>query len=102
MQSHDASHGMEPSSKSSPRRLMFLTIIMIGFAALSWGVSLFSRGATRVSATGTNLPNIFIPAWLTLTIATVIISMWFAKYLLEAERNRDSETAPQLEPAHSH
>ena len=45
-----------------------------------------------------NVQALFIPAWLTLTIATVVISMWFAKYLLTAEKYRDSEGAP----VHSH
>jgi hypothetical protein len=45
-----------------------------------------------------NVQAIFIPAWLTLTIGTVVISMWFAKNLLTAEKYRDSETAP----VHSH
>jgi uncharacterized membrane protein YbhN (UPF0104 family) len=71
---------------------MLITIIMVGFAVLTWGPSLFSR----------NYAQAFIPAWITLTIATVIISMWFAKNLLEAEKYRDSETASPAGPAHSH
>ena len=71
---------------------MLITVIMVGFAALTWGPSLLSRNAEEM----------FIPAWLTLTVATVVISMWFAKYLLTAEKSRDSETAPQGAPAHSH
>lgn len=85
--------------KSSPRRLVLLTVIMLGFAALSFLPALFSRGATGLSSTGTNSPDIFIPVWITLTVATVIISMWFAKFLIEAERNRDAESAP-VHPAH--
>jgi hypothetical protein len=88
---HDAPNGGS-ASKSSPRRLVLLTVIMVGFAVLTWGPSLVSRNAQAI----------FIPAWLTLTISTVVISMWFAKYLLTAEKNRDSETAPQGAPAHSH
>jgi hypothetical protein len=49
-----------------------------------------------------NVQAIFIPAWLTLTIGTVVISMWFAKNLLTAEKYRDSETAPEAAPVHSH
>jgi len=101
MQGPDASHG-GGAKKSSPRRLTLLTIVMVGFAALTWGVSLFSRGATATSSTGTNFNFVFIPAWVTLTIATVIVSMWFAKNLLEAERYRDSETAAPAGPSHSH
>ena len=88
----EAPQGGPRPSKPSPRRLVLLTIIMVGFAALTWGPSLLSR----------NVPAMFIPAWLTLTIATVVISMWFAKYLLTAEKYRDSETAPQGAPAHPH
>jgi hypothetical protein len=64
---------------------------MVGFAVLTWGPVLFTRtkGAT------------FIPAWLTLTIATVVISMWFTRYMLTYEKYRDSEAAP-APPAHSH
>ncbi len=77
-------HAGPGPSKSSTRRLVLVTVIMVGFAALTWGPSLLSRNAQAL----------FIPAWLTLTIATVVISMWFAKRLLTAEKNRDSETAP--------
>ena len=87
----DTSHAAG-GRKSSSRRLILITVIMVGFAALTWGPSLFSRNAQEM----------FIPAWITLTIATVVISMWFAKNLLEAERYRDSETAPQGASAHSH
>lgn len=65
---------------------------MVGFAALTWGPSLWSR----------NIQEMFIPAWLTLTIATVVISMWFARYILTAEKYRDSEAPGQPLPAHSH
>jgi hypothetical protein len=75
---------------------------MVGFAALTWAPALFSRGATGLSGTAKNLPNIFIPAWITLTIATVIISMWFTKRLLEAEKYRDSETTTPAAPPQSH
>ncbi len=85
-------HGAAGAKKSSARRLLLVTIIMLGFALLTWGPSLFSR----------NVEEMFIPAWLTLTIATVVISMWFARYLLTAEKYRDSETAPHGAPAHSH
>jgi len=85
-------HAGPGPSKSSTRRLVLVTVIMVGFAALTWGPSLLSRNAQAL----------FIPAWLTLTIATVVISMWFAKRLLTAEKNRDSETAPQGAPAHPH
>ncbi|HYW85004.1 MAG TPA: hypothetical protein VFB30_17205 [Spirochaetia bacterium] len=80
---------------------MLITIIMVGFAALAFLPSLFSRGGTGVSNTAGDLPNIFIPIWLTLTIATVIISMWFAKFIMTAEKYRDSETSPAA-PSHSH
>lgn len=66
---------------------------MVGFAAASFLPSLFSRGGTGLSSTGTNFTLLFIPVWLTLTIGTVIISMWFTKFLIEAERNRDAESA---------
>lgn len=75
---------------------------MVGFAVLTWGVALSSRGRTGLSGTGSDLPQIFIPVWLTLTIATVIISFWFTKFLMTAERYRDSETATPAAPAHSH
>jgi len=88
---HETPHA-EPTPKSSPRRLVLLTVIMVGFAALTWGPSLLSRSAQAI----------FIPAWLTLTIGTVVISMWFAKNLLTAEKYRDSETAPEAAPVHSH
>ena len=88
---HEASHA-DPKPKPSSRRLMLLTIIMVGFAALTWGPSLLSRSTQAI----------FIPVWLTLTIGTEVISMWFAKNILTAEKYRDSETAPQGSPAHSH
>jgi len=94
--SHNSAEGTPSGyggpSKSSSKRLLLITIIMVGFAALTWGPSLFTR----------NVQAAFIPAWLTLTIATVIISMWFTKRLLEAEQFRDHETAPQPTPAQSH
>jgi hypothetical protein len=96
------SHGTGPARKSSPRRLVLLTIIMVGFAALSFLPSLFSRGGTGTTSTGTNLPDVFIPVWLTLTIATVVISMWFTRYILTYEKYRDSETPSPAAPAHSH
>jgi hypothetical protein len=100
MQAHDASHG--GGGKSSPRRLLVLTVIMLGFAAALFVPSLFWRGAgTGVSNTATDLPNIFIPVWLSLTIATVVISMWFARFIMTAEKYRDSETTPAA-PSHSH
>jgi hypothetical protein len=74
---------------------------MLGFTVLTWGVALFTNRSTAVAATGLNRTDIFIPAWLTLTIATVIISMWFARFLMTAEKYRDSETAPAA-PSHSH
>lgn len=74
---------------------------MVGFAALTWGPALFTRGATASGRTGLDMPNVFIPVWLTLTIATVIISMWFTKRLMEYEKFRDSETVPAT-PAPSH
>jgi len=83
---------MHVTGKSSPRRLILLTVIMLGFAALTWGPSLWSR----------NFQTVFIPAWLTLTIATCAISMWFARSLLTAEKHRDSETAPEASPPHPH
>ncbi len=95
MQGQGMTHG---ARRSSPRRLALLTIIMVGFAAASFLPSLFSRGTTGLTSTATNLSGFFIPIWLSLTIVTVIISMWFAKFLLEAERNRDSET--QAPPSH--
>ena len=74
---------------------------MLGFAVLTWGVALFSNRSTGVSATSLDRADIFIPAWLTLTIGTVVISMWFAKYLMTAEKYRDSETAPAASsPSH--
>lgn len=88
----DMTHSATGGKKSSPRRLILLTVIMVGFAALTWGPSLFSR----------NVQEMFIPAWITLTIATVVISMWFTKKFLEAERYRDNETLPQGAPSHSH
>jgi hypothetical protein len=88
--------------KSSPRRLIIVTIIMLGFAFLTFAPALFSRGATGLRSTGTNLPNIFIPVWLTLTIGTLVISLWFARYILIAEKSRDSETVtPSPAPSHS-
>jgi Na+/proline symporter len=48
------------------------------------------------------MQEVFIPVWLTLTIGTVIISMWFAKYLMTYEKNRDAETPGPSAPAHSH
>ena len=96
-----ASYGAD-SGKESPRRLIIVTIIMVGFALLTFAPALFSRGATGLN-TGTNLPDIFIPVWLTLTIATVVISLWFARYILIAEKARDSETVtPSPAPSHSH
>ncbi len=82
--SQDAKHG-----RSSARRLMLISVIMLGFALLSWGPVLFSRSRGAI----------FIPAWLTMTVAAVVISMWFAKYLLTAEKNRDSETVAPV-PSH--
>jgi hypothetical protein len=93
-----ASHGKETSheahgkGKSSSKRLLLTTVIMVGFAALTWGPSLLSR----------NVQAMFIPAWLTLTVGTVVISMWFGKYILTAEKYRDSETVPQAPSGHSH
>jgi hypothetical protein len=79
-----------------------VTIVMLGFAFLTFAPALFSRGATGRS-TGTNLPDIFIPIWLTLTIGTVVISMWFTRAILIAEKSRDSETVtPSPAPTHSH
>jgi uncharacterized membrane protein len=75
--------------RSSPRRLIVITIIMFGFAALSFLPSLF-RGGTGFN-TGYNITTIFIPVWLTLTISTVVISMWFTRYLMTAEKYRDAE-----------
>jgi hypothetical protein len=89
---HDTSHGTGGAKKSSSRRLMLLTIIMVGFAALTFLPSLFQRSTQEI----------FIPVWLTLTIATVIISMWFAKYLMTYEKYRDSETATPAAPVHPH
>ena len=77
--------------RSSARRLMLVTVVMLGFALLTWGPALFSRSRAAV----------FLPAWVTLTVSTVVVSMWFARYILTAEKNRDSETAPAA-PAHSH
>jgi hypothetical protein len=108
-ETHDegAGHGQEAShganaSRSTPRRLVLITIIMLGFAALTFLPALFSRGGTGITSTGTNITEIFIPIWITLTISTVVISMWFARFLMTAEKYRDSETAPQGAPAHSH
>ena len=81
---------------------MLITIIMVGFAALTWGPALFARAGTGLGGTSINFPSIFIPVWLTLTIGTVIISMWFTKRLMEYEKDRDYETAPQGAPAPSH
>ncbi len=97
-QGQDTSHSAA-ASKSSPRRLVILTLVMLGFAAASFLPSLFSRGGTGVSNTAGNLPDLFIPIWLSLTIATVIISMWFTKFLMTAEKYRDSESPS---PPHSH
>ncbi len=88
--------------RPSPRRLLLIAVIMLGFALLTWGVSLFLKGPTTVSSTGTNWPLIFIPAWLTLTISTVVISFWFAKRILTAEKYRDSESPPQGGQSHAH
>lgn len=77
-----------------------LAVVMVGFAVLTWGVALFLRGKTGIDSTGTNYTLIFIPAWLTLTIATVAVSFWFTKRMLTAEKYRDSENAPPQ--AHSH
>ena len=98
MQAQDSSHG---AGGKSSRRLLIITVIMVGFAVLTWGVALFSDRSTAVSATSFNRTDIFIPAWLTLTIATVIISMWFARFIMTAEKYRDSETSPAA-PSHSH
>jgi len=100
-ESHGESSSHEPAhGKSSGRRLTLLTIVMLGFAALTWGVSLFGRGTTGLSNTAGNITLIFIPAWVTLTVLTVIISMWFAKFILTAEKSRDAET---VQPgSHSH
>ncbi|HEV2390244.1 MAG TPA: hypothetical protein VGS04_05920 [Nitrososphaerales archaeon] len=102
-QAQDGSHASdEIEKKSSPRRLLLITVIMLGFAAASFLPSLFSRGAgTGVSDTASNLPDIFIPIWLTLTIGTVVISFWFVKFIMTAERYRDSETSPAA-PSPSH
>lgn len=76
---------------------------MIGFAVLTWGVAIFLRGGTALTGTTSyNNATFFIPAWLTLTIGTVVISMWFTKFLLTAEKYRDTEPAPSGSPAHSH
>ncbi len=96
----EASH--ETGGKSSPKRLLLITAIMLGFAALSWGISLFSKGPTGISNTAGNFSFVFIPAWLTLTIGTVVISVWFTKRLLTAEKYRDSEAVPQGAASHSH
>ncbi len=97
-QGQGTSHGSGEARKS-PRRLVLLTLVMLGFAAASFLPSLFSRGGTGVSNTSGDLPNLFIPIWLTLTIATVVISMWFTKFLMTAEKYRDSESPS---PPHSH
>ncbi|HVC27763.1 MAG TPA: hypothetical protein VND40_06335 [Nitrososphaerales archaeon] len=102
MQGQDTSHGTGAPSRSSHRRLVLVTIIMVGFAGLSFLPALFSRGGTGVSSTGSDMPNIFIPVWLTLTIATVVISMWFTKFLMTYEKYRDSESPHPAEPAPSH
>jgi hypothetical protein len=65
---------------------------MLGFAALAFLPSLFSR----------HVHDIFIPVWLTLTISTVIISMWFTRYIMTYEKYRDSETVSPTAPAHPH
>jgi hypothetical protein len=70
---------------------VLLTIIMLGFAGLTFLPSLFSR----------HVYDIFIPVWLTLTILTVIISMWFTRYIMTYEKYRDSETVNPVAPAHS-
>ena len=99
-QTHQVAHGS--AGKSSKRRLVLITIIMLGFAVLTWGVALTSRGTTGIGGTGSNITLIFIPAWLTLTIVVVIISFWFAKFLLTAERYRDSETPAPTPSSHPH
>jgi len=98
----EVSHGVDGKGRSSPIRLLLLAVVMVGFAVLTWGTALFFRGGTGIRSTGTNITLIFIPAWLTLTIATVVISMWFTKRLMEAERSRDNETVPEGAPPHSH
>ena len=81
MKGQAMSHGTGEKKKSSSRRLALTIVIMIGFVALTTGPSLFSR----------NMAQVFIPAWLTLTVVTVAISMWFAKNLIEAEKYRDPD-----------
>jgi hypothetical protein len=83
-------HGAPKASKSSSRRLLVVSLVMVGFAATAWGPALFQR----------NVHDIFIPVWLTLTIATVIISFWFTKRIMTYESYRDSETVPPVAPAH--
>jgi choline-glycine betaine transporter len=86
------SRGAGGARKSSSRRLLLVTITMVGFAALTWGPSLFSR----------NVKAMFIPAFLSFTIVMLVICFWFTKKLMTYEKYRDSETAPQGAPAHSH
>ena len=88
--------------KASARRLLLLAVIMVGWAFLTFGPALFSRVGTGIGSTSANLTVVFIPIWLSLTIGTVVISMWFAKRLMEAERDRDAETMPRGSPAQPH
>jgi hypothetical protein len=90
------------AGKSSPIRLLLIAVVLVGFAFGSWGLSLFFRGATNVKETGKNFPEIFIPVWVGMTITTVVVSFWFAKRILTAEKSRDSETVSPASPAHSH
>jgi len=99
MQGHDASQG--PVKKSSPKRLTLILFIMLSVAALAWLPTLFSRGPPGGAAhTGSDITLIFIPAWLTLTIAVCVISLYFFKTLVDAEKSRDSEEIAGKMPQH--
>ena len=94
-----ASHG-SAGQKSSPKRLIIITVVMLGIAALSFLPALFGR-VTDSTATGYDFSALFIPVWLTLTIVVVIIAFWAFRSLITLEKYRDSETPP-VEPSHSH
>lgn len=77
---------------------------MIGVAAGAWLPSLFLRGGGMgVHDTAADASYWFIPFWMVLTIGVCVISFYFTKYLMTAEKHRDSETVPQTPaPVHPH
>jgi flagellar basal body-associated protein FliL len=100
MEGHDASHA--PERKRSSKRLVVVFLIMLAVAVLAWVPSLFSRGPTYggTAHTGSDFTLIFIPAWITLTVGVCFISLYFFKYLVDAEKARDSEPVTGRAPAH--